>query len=74
MFLKRLNISNKMLFHPKANWLSRLIFQLKIFKYEFIEKRTIIYIDERGFAIDAPRNNTLKAIKNRIYSSIFTFI
>ncbi|WP_223549636.1 hypothetical protein [Aestuariivivens sp. NBU2969] len=46
----------KTLFHPKANWLSRLIFQLKIFHYEFVEKRPIVYIDESGFAVDAPRN------------------
>lgn len=26
-----------------------------MFQYEFIEKRTIVYIDESGFAVDAPR-------------------
>ena len=33
-----------------------LYFRLKIFKYGFIDKRPIVYIDESGFAVDAPRN------------------
>ena len=32
--------------------MSRLIFQLKIFKYEYIEKRTIVYLDQSGLAMD----------------------
>ena len=32
------------------------MFRLKIFKYGFIDKRPIVYIDESGFAVDAPRN------------------
>ncbi len=55
--LQRLNISyKKTLFHPKVNWLSRLIFKLKIFQYEFVEKRPIVYVNESGFAVDTPRN------------------
>ena len=57
--LKRLQISyKKNLFHPKSDWLSRLIFQLKIFKYEYIEKRTIVYLDQSGFAMHAPRTTS----------------
>ena len=47
----------KTLFHPKADELSRLIFMLKIFRYEFIEKRPIVYLDESGFGVDAPRES-----------------
>ncbi len=45
-----------MIFHPKTDWLARLIFQLKILKYEFVKNRSIVYLDKRGFATDAPRN------------------
>ena len=59
--LRRLKISGKkMLFHPKADWLKRLIFQLKIFRSEFIEQRPIVDVDvdvdESGLALDAPRD------------------
>lgn len=40
-----------MLSHPRADWLKRLMFQLKIFRYEFIDKRPIVYVDESGFAV-----------------------
>ena len=47
-------------FHPKADWLKRLIFQLKIFRSEFIEQRPIVDVDvdvdESGLALDAPRD------------------
>lgn len=33
----------------------RLLFQLKMFQHEFIDKRPIVYIDESGFSVDAPR-------------------
>lgn len=46
----------KTLFHPKADEFFRLLFQLKLFCYEFIDKRPIVYIDESGFALDAPRD------------------
>ena len=54
--LKRLGVSNKKtLFYPKVDETSRLIFQLNLFRYELIEKRPIVYIDERGFTVDTPR-------------------
>jgi len=49
--------------------LSRLIFQLRIFRYEFIEKRTIVYLDESGFAMDAPRNSGYSLKGERCYAS-----
>lgn len=56
--LKRLNITHKKtLFHPKADEWLRYIFQLKLFRYEVIEKRPVIYLDESGFAVDVPREN-----------------
>jgi transposase len=48
--------------------LSRFIFQLKIFRYEFIEKRPIVYLDESGFAMDAPRNNGYSLKGKRCYA------
>ena len=36
--------------------MSRLVFQLKIFCYELIDNRPIVYVDESGFAVDAPRD------------------
>lgn len=59
----------KTLFHPKADWLKRLIFQLKIFKYEFVDKRPIVYVDESGFAVDAPRNGGYSTKGQRCYAS-----
>ena len=55
--MRRLKIScKKTLFHPKADGLKRLIFQLKIFRYEFMEQRPIVYVDESGLALDGPRD------------------
>ena len=48
--------------------MSRLIFQLKIFHYEFIEKRPIVYVDESGFAVDAPRNHGYSLKGTRCYA------
>jgi len=48
--------------------LSRLIFQLKICHYEFVEKRPIVYVDESGFAVDAIRNNGYSAKGQRCYA------
>ena len=50
-----ISVIKKTLFHPKADELSRLIFQEKLFQYRFIEKRPIVYLDESGFAVDMPR-------------------
>jgi len=46
-------------FHPKADWLKRLIFQLKIFRSEFMEQRPIVDVDESGLALDAPRDRDI---------------
>ena len=47
----------KTLFHPKANPIARLCFQTRIRWYEDIEQRPIVYLDESGFAVDAPRTH-----------------
>lgn len=59
----------KTLFHPKADWLKSLIFQPKIFKYEFVDKRPIVYVDESGFAVDAPRNGGYSTKGQGCYAS-----
>lgn len=46
-----------------------MIFQLKIFKYEFIDKRPIVYVDESGFAVDAPRDGGYSKKGQRCYAS-----
>lgn len=48
--------------------MSRLVFQLKIFCYEFIDKRPIVYVDESGFAVDAPRDCGYSAKGLRCYA------
>ena len=48
--------------------MSRLVFQLKICCYEFIDKRPIVYVDESGFAMDAPRNFGYSAKGQRCYA------
>lgn len=45
------------------------MFQLKIFRYEFIDKRPIVYVDESGFAVDSPRDSGYSAKGNRCYAS-----
>ena len=47
---------NKTLFHPKADGLKRLIFQLQIFSYEFMAPGPIVYVDESGSSLDPPRD------------------
>lgn len=47
----------KTLFHPKADAIARLQFQTRIRWYEDIERRSIVYLDESGFALDAPRTH-----------------
>lgn len=59
----------KTLFHPKADELARLIFQHKLYRYEFIEKRSIIYLDESGFAVDAPRAKGYSPKGEKCYAS-----
>ena len=55
--LQRLNVSyKKTLKHPKADEPARSDFQNKIDAYES-EGRTIVYLDESGFARDEPRTH-----------------
>jgi transposase len=44
------------------------LFQLKIFRYEFIDNRPIVYVDESGFAVDAPRNSGYSLKGERCYA------
>lgn len=46
-----------------------MIFQLKIFRYEFIEQRPIVYIDESGFAVDTSRDGGYSIKGQRCYAS-----
>lgn len=41
---------------------------LNIFQYEFVEKRPIVYVDESGFAVDAPRTNGYSSKGERCYA------
>lgn len=59
----------KTLFHPKADEFARFIFQLKLLRYEFIEKRPIIYLDESGFAVDAPREKGYSPKGEKCYAT-----
>ncbi|MFY7815647.1 MAG: IS630 transposase-related protein [Chryseobacterium taeanense] len=47
--LRRLDISRKSLIHPNADWRTRADFMAQLYKYETVQQRTIIYIDESGF-------------------------
>ena len=65
--LKRLGISDKKTQqHPKANEEARIAFKEKIAAYEN-EGKTIIYIDESGFAHDMPRTHGYSAKGKRCY-------
>ena len=55
--LRRLGVTHKKaLKHPKADDVRRCVFQKKIEQYES-DNRSIIYIDESGFATDMPRTH-----------------
>jgi transposase len=47
----------KTLFHPKSDPVERIYFQTRIEWYEKIEQRHVVYLDESGFAVDAPRTH-----------------
>ena len=49
--------------------MSRLVFQLKIFQYEFVENRPIVYVDESGFAFDVPRDRGYSTKGQKCYAS-----
>jgi len=63
------SVIKKTLFHPKADELSRLTFQQKLFQYEFIDKRPIVYLDESGFAVDMPRERGYSPKGKKCYAS-----
>lgn len=47
----------KTLFHPRADLVARVRFQTRIQWHEEVEGRPIVYLDESGFAVDAPRTH-----------------
>lgn len=49
--------------------MSRLIFRLKLFKYEWIDKRPIVYLDESGFCVDAPRDRGYSLKGKKCYAT-----
>lgn len=60
--LKKLGISNKKtLVHPKANPQARQKFKRKLLWYKNKQKRPIVYIDESGFSVNAPRERGYSA-------------
>ena len=54
--------------HPKANEEKRIIFKEKVGKYEK-EGRSIVYIDESGFAHDMPRTHGYSPVGDRCYGT-----
>ena len=55
--------------HPKSNAEQRAIFKEKIKKYEE-ENRSIVYLDESGFALDAPRLRGYSTQGKRCYDVV----
>lgn len=65
--LKKLKISyKKTLRHPRADEDARRAFMNKTARYE-AESRTIVYIDESGFAHDMPRRHGYSFVGRRCY-------
>lgn len=58
----------KTLFHPKADFDRRAAFQIRIQKYQK-EGKTIVYVDESGFAYDMPRTRGYSLKGERCYGS-----
>ena len=58
----------KTLVHPKANEEKRTTFKNRIAKYKE-EGRSIVYIDESGFAHDMPRTHGYSTVGERCYST-----
>lgn len=46
----------KTLFHPQADEIKRIRFQIQMTEYE-VTGRNIVYLDESGFAVDMPRTH-----------------
>jgi hypothetical protein len=57
----------KTLFHPKADAVKRVEFAAKLHQYEQVERRPIIYMDESGFSVDAPRERGYSFRGRRCY-------
>lgn len=57
----------KTLTHPKSDPVKRAEFQNQLFHYQQLEQRNIIYIDESGFATDAPRDYSYSLKGTRSY-------
>lgn len=57
----------KTLFHPKADPVARIQFQTRILWHEKIEGKQIVYVDESGFAVDAPRTHGYSLQGKRCY-------
>jgi hypothetical protein len=57
----------KTLFHPKADPVARVQFQTRVQWHEGVEKRPIVYLDESGFAVDAPRTHGYSLKGKRCY-------
>ena len=49
--------------------MERIRFQVKMIRYEFFEKRPIVYLDESGFAVDAPRTHGYSEKGKRCYGT-----
>jgi hypothetical protein len=59
----------KTLFHPKSNAAKRVEFEAELHQYEQVEKRPVIYMDESGFSVDAPRDRGYSFKGKRCYGS-----
>lgn len=59
----------KTLHHPRADEVKRVRFQCQLLRYEYFEGRSIVYLDESGFAVDSPRPNGYAKKGKRCYGS-----
>ena len=57
----------KTLNHPKVDEVARTRFQATMVKYEYFDQRPIVYVDESGFALDAPRTHGYTQKGKRCY-------
>lgn len=61
------SVIKKTLNHPRADYLSRLAFICTVTRYR-IQGRTLIYLDESGFAVDQPRTHGYSAKGKRCHA------
>lgn len=59
-------VVKKSLVHPKRDEYKRTVFK-KLLEYYKSENRTIVYVDESGFALDMPRTHGYSPIGKRCY-------